>query len=348
MCTQVVAWGLPKYVGKQIANWIYRHRVSSFEEMRNLSKQTRARLAEVAYVGLSEPVMGQKSKDGTIKYLYKTKKGNFVETVYIPSGDRATLCVSCQVGCKMGCRFCMTGRQTWCESLSTSDILNQIFSLPEYDNLTNLVFMGQGEPFDNTDAILKALAILTSAEELGWSPRRITVSTVGILPGLKRFLDESECHIAISLHNPFPLERERIMPIQKAYSIYDVVQLLRQYDFCLQRPHNADASKQRRLSFEYIVFKGLNDSHMHAKELVRLLQGLDCRINLIGFHAIPDSEFVGASAQEMEAFRNYLTHHGVYTTIRASRGQDILAACGMLSTQEQQRQIRQADYPANS
>lgn len=336
ICAFVLDLGMPKFVGRQIAHWIYKHRADSFEKMKNVSLQNREKLSQVARVGLHAPVQYQLSSDGTKKYLYKTLKGNYVETVFIPSGDRATLCVSCQVGCKMGCKFCMTGRQTWQESLTTSDILNQILSLPEFDKLTNLVFMGQGEPFDNTDCILKALHLLTAENGLAWSPRRITVSTVGLIPGMRRFLDETSCHLAISLHNPFPMQRGEYMPVEKAFGIGQVTNVLRQYDCFRKRPYNADTTRQRRLSFEYIMFKGLNDTKAHAQELIQMLKDFDCRINLIRFHKIPDSPFEGTSPNEMELFRDYLTKHGVYTTIRASRGEDILAACGMLSTKAQQ------------
>lgn len=269
----------------------------------------------------------QRSVDGTVKYLYQTLKGNYIETVFIPEADRATLCVSSQVGCKMNCRFCMTGKQGFSGNLTVTDILNQLYSLPERDLLTNVVFMGQGEPFDNLDAVLQATELLTADYGYAWSPKRITVSSVGLKKGLKRFLDESDCHLAISLHNPFPAERAAVMPAEKSFSITEITDLLRQYDF----------SHQRRLSFEYIVFGGVNDSQRHARELIRLLRGLDCRINLIRFHQIPRvDELKGASEETMLYLRDYLTRHGIFTTIRASRGEDIFAACGLLSTAKQQ------------
>jgi 23S rRNA (adenine2503-C2)-methyltransferase len=247
--------------------------------------------------------------------------------VFIPDDDRATLCVSSQVGCKMNCAFCMTGKQGFNASLTARQILNQIYSLPERDRLTNLVFMGMGEPFDNLDAVLRALEILTADYGYAWSPKRITVSTVGLRKGLRRFLLESDCHLAISLHDPFPAERASLMPAERAYSITEMVDELRQFDF----------SHQRRLSFEYIVFRGVNNSPAHAKELVRLLKGLDCRMNLIRFHAIPGVDLQGVDMEQMTAFRDYLTGHGLFATIRASRGEDIFAACGMLSTAEQEK-----------
>jgi 23S rRNA (adenine2503-C2)-methyltransferase len=220
----------------------------------------------------------------------------------------------------------MTGKQGFTGNLTAGQIINQINSLPERDKLTNVVFMGQGEPFDNLDNVLAATDILTSDYGYGWSPKRITVSSVGLKKGLKRFLDESECHLAISMHSPIPEQRAQLMPAEKAFSITEIVDLLRNYDF----------SKQRRLSFEYIVFKGVNDSFLYAKELLKLLRGLDCRINLIRFHAIPGVNLEGADMETMTAFRDYLTSHGLFTTIRASRGEDIFAACGMLSTAKQE------------
>ena len=314
--------GMPAFTGGQIADWLYRRHVSGIDEMTNISKVNRARLAEQYDIGLMPPTDCQRSVDGTVKYLFPTSNGREVETVYIPDGDRATLCVSSQVGCKMHCLFCQTGRQGFEGNLTAGDILNQIYALPERDTLTNIVFMGQGEPMDNIDAVLRATEILTAPYAWAWSPKRITVSSVGIRGKLRRFLDESECHVAISLHTPIAEQRAQLMPAERGYPISEVVDLLRQYDF----------SHQRRLSFEYIVFGGLNDTERHARETVRLLRGLECRINLIRFHQIPDSDLRGADEQKMEWLRDYLTSHGIFTTIRASRGQDIYAACGLLST----------------
>jgi 23S rRNA (adenine2503-C2)-methyltransferase len=314
--------GMPAFAGKQIAEWLYSRHVGSIDEMTNLSKVNRERLKAEYEVGCRKPIDAQHSKDGTIKYLFPTADGKFVETVFIPEEDRATLCVSSQVGCKMNCLFCQTGKQGFEGSLTATDILNQIYSLPERDQLTNIVFMGQGEPMDNLDNVLRATELLTADYGWAWSPKRITVSSVGVKNKLKRFLDESECHVAISLHSPIPEQRAQMMPAERGMAIADVVELLRNYDF----------SHQRRLSFEYIVFGGLNDSMTHAREIVKLLHGLDCRINLIRFHQIPDVPLHGADEKKMESFRDYLTAHGIFTTIRASRGQDIYAACGLLST----------------
>ena len=316
------AEGFPRFTAKQLCDWLYKKRAESIDAMTNLSLAQRARLNEIAYIGREAPVRCQVSRDGTKKYLFHVLAGHFIEAVYIPEEDRATLCVSCQVGCKMGCHFCVTGQQGFHGNLSAGDILNQLFSIPEYEELTNVVFMGMGEPMDNLDAILAATKAMTADWGLGWSPKRITVSTVGIVPGLKRFLDESQCHLAVSLHNAVPQERLQMMPVQKAFPLNEVLALLRHYDW----------SGQRRLSFEYILFKGVNDSEQHARTLVRLLRGLDCRVNLIPFHAIPGSPLQGCTEAEMKAFRDRLTQHGLFATLRASRGQDILAACGLLNT----------------
>lgn len=330
--------GLPAFVGKQLASWIYGKKVRTLEDMSNLSKETRRKLSAAFHVGCSDPVERMVSADGTVKYLFRTAHGGHVETVYIPDGERATICVSCQVGCKMGCAFCMTGRQGFSGHLSTADILNQIYSIPERENLTNIVFMGQGEPFDNLDHVLRATEILTAEWGYGWSPKRITVSSVGLQKGLVRFLEESKCHLAISLHHPNPAARATLMPAERAYSIKDVVNVLKQYDFCRKTPAGKESTRQRRLSFEYIVFRGVNDSLRDAAAIVRLLNGLDCRINLIRFHSIPGTSLQGTDENTMLALRDYLTSHGFFTTIRASRGQDIYAACGLLSTAKQQKE----------
>ncbi len=315
---------LPRFAAKQIARWLYRRHITSIDEMTDISAAGRAALKEHFSLGLSAPLRESRSIDGTKKYLFKTSEGALIESAYIPDGERATLCVSSQAGCRMGCRFCATARQGLQHSLSVADILNQIISLPECERLTNLVFMGMGEPLDNMEALLPALEILTSEWGFGWSPTRITVSTAGVAKNLPEFLDKTKVHLAVSLHNPFHDERVEIMPIERAFPIADIAEILRRYDF----------SHQRRVSFEYIVMSGMNDSPRHIKELCRLLNGIKCRINLIRFHKIPDSPYFSPEMAQMEAFRDTLTSRGIMTTIRASRGEDIEAACGLLSTLE--------------
>jgi 23S rRNA (adenine2503-C2)-methyltransferase len=334
-----VAAGLPAYTGKQLARWLYVRRVRSFDDMTDISKAGRARLADLYEVGVSAPAGTAISSDGTKKYLFPVScpraagldayeearpeelETAAVEAVMIPDEDRRTLCVSSQSGCRMGCRFCMTGRQGFHGHLSAADILSQFIAVDEGQELTNAVFMGMGEPLDNYDSVMRAIEVLTADWGFGWSPKRITLSSVGVMPNLKRYLDESRCHLAISLHDPFTDERASLMPVEKAWPVADVVRLIRQYDF----------SGQRRVSFEYIMFAGLNDSKRHEDALIRMLRGLECRVNLIRFHKIPDFPYESSALPVMEAFRDRLNAHGITCTIRASRGEDILAACGMLA-----------------
>jgi len=321
---------LPKFAVKQISDWLYKKKVSSIDEMSNISQSNRNKLSEKYDIGRSAPVEFQKSIDGTKKYLFRTDAGKFIESVMIPDDERSTLCVSSQVGCKMNCLFCMTGKQGFNGNLSVNEIINQIYSVQESDELTNVVFMGMGEPLDNYDELIKTLEIMTSDYGMAWSPKRITVSTIGVTPVLKRFLDESNAHLAISLHSPVKEQRLSIMPIEKAYPAAGIIELLKQYDW----------SHQRRLSFEYIMFSGYNDSLVHARELSKLLAGLDCRVNLIRFHAIPDVDLKSSDSSSMEEFRDFLNSKGIKCTIRSSRGEDIFAACGMLSTE-----IQRLDHP---
>ena len=320
------AHGLPAFAGKQMAQWLYQKRVHSLEEMTNLSKAGREALAQDYEVGYVASIDVQTSKDGTRKYLFPYE-GLDIEAVMIPDEERKTLCVSSQAGCKMGCKFCMTGRQGFHGNLSAADILNQYYAIEEAGELTNTVFMGMGEPLDNWDNVKRVIEVLTADLGLAWSPKRITLSTIGVLPKLKQYLDESKCHLAVSLHNPFPEEREEMMPVQKAWSITEVVRLIKQYDF----------TGQRRVSFEYTVFEGWNSSPRHADGLLKLLKNLECRVNLIRFHKIPDFPYGTAPDNVMEAFRDRLNAGGVTATIRASRGEDIFAACGLLAGKHKEK-----------
>lgn len=315
--------GLPAFTAKQIANWLYIKRVKNIDEMTNLSLKGRELLASQYEVGRKEAVWSVESVDGTKKYLFDTTHGK-IEAVFIPEEDRGTLCVSCQVGCKMNCLFCMTGKQGWNGNLTSNEIINQILSIPESEKLSNIVFMGMGEPFDNTLEVLRACDILTSDWGMAWSGRRITVSTIGLIPGMKQFLERSDCHLAVSLHSPFADERLKLMPTEKAFPISKVIDTLRKYDW----------NGQRRVSFEYIVFEGINDMQRHASELVRMLKGLNCRVNLIKFHAIniEGIELKSPNQEKMIWLRDYLSSNGIICTIRRSRGEDIMAACGLLSS----------------
>ena len=322
---------LPAFAAGQIARWLYVRRVQQVDAMTDLSRAAREKLARRFEARLTPPLRTSVSADGTKKYLFGTPDEGFIEAAYIPDGERATLCVSSQVGCRMGCRFCATGRQGLRRSLSTGEILNQILAIPESARLTNIVFMGMGEPLDNYNNVLAALEVLTSPWGMAWSPTRITLSTAGITPRLEQLIEATKVHIAVSLHTPFHDQRAEIMPVEKAYPIRELTDMLRRHDF----------SGQRRLSFEYILMEGLNDTAAHIRELRRLLNGLNCRINIIRFHRIPDSPYFSPPRQKMEAFRDRLTAGGIHTTIRASRGEDIQAACGLLSTAEAMRRAEQ-------
>ena len=334
VCTEL---GLPAYSAMQIADWLYKKRISSMEEMTNLSAKTRNLLIEKFQLGIYPPSKVQESVDGTRKYLYPTGARGFVESAYIPEGERATLCISSQVGCKMGCLFCMTGKQGFQSQLTPGEIVNQVHSLPEKERLSNVVYMGMGEPLDNLEAVLTSLEIFTSEWGYAWSPRRLTVSTIGIIPAMKNFLDRSEAHLAVSLHTPFEEERRSLMPVEQVYPLPEVMETIRNFDW----------GRQRRISFEYILFKDLNDSPRHIREMARLLNGLRCRVNLIRFHPIPDTPLSPSDDRAVQAFKDQLNKKGILTTIRASRGEDILAACGLLSTKEEVSQLPDHPYFGN-
>lgn len=317
--------GEPKYRAKQLAEWLYVKRATTLDEMTNLPKVLRSKLESCCTIGRSPVALTQVSRDGTEKYLFRKpdRPEQTFETVYIPEEDgRATLCISSQVGCRMGCRFCATGQMGFHGHLTAADVINQVLSVPHSDALTNVVFMGMGEPLDNYKVVASVLEIMTSDYGLAWSPKRITVSTVGPRVGLTRFLDEQRANLAVSLHSPFPEERAEIMPVEGLFPIEEVIDTLGKYDF----------SGQRRLSFEYIVFGGLNDDLRHAKALAELIRPLRSRVNLIPYHPIEGLPYHASDRVVIERFAEYLNAHGVIATIRRSRGQDIDAACGMLST----------------
>ena len=315
---------MPSYSARQIAEWLYKKDITAIDQITNISKTNRDRLNEFYILGLESHIKVQESVDGTKKYLFPASNNKFIESAYIPEAKRATLCVSSQIGCKMGCLFCMTGKQGFQGNLTAAEIINQVKSLPEKSLITNIVYMGMGEPFDNIEEVMKSLEILTSDWGFGMSPKRITVSTIGVIPGLKTFLENSQCHLAISLHTPFDDERKKLMPIETVYPMKDVIDIIKHYDW----------SKQRRISIEYIMFKGINDTPLHVKQLSRMLNGLKCRVNLIRFHSIPDTPLESTEDADIVAFRDSLNEKGITATIRRSRGVDIYAACGLLYTKE--------------
>ncbi len=317
--------GLPAFTARQIAEWLYHHRIGDINDMTNLSKKAREGLNEKYSIGHVAPENVMESADGTKKYLFPAGDSKYIETAYIPEKERHTLCLSSQVGCRMGCHFCMTGMQGFQGNLTAGEILNQYISIPESADITNLVYMGMGEPFDNTLNVIKSIKILTSEWGFAMSPRRITVSTIGIIPGMKEFLSASDAHLALSLHTPFPEERFKLMPAEKKYPLEEIIKVIKDYDW----------GRQRRISFEYIMFRGLNDTEQHIKGLLKLLGRLRCRVNLIRFHSIPGMPYESSNDDTILHFRDKLSDGGITATIRASRGEDIMAACGMLSTLKQ-------------
>lgn len=322
--------GMPRFAAKQMARWLYVKRATDIDSMTDLSKSARETLKERYRVGREAPKLRTVSADGTVKYLFEGVGGRDIESVMIPDGDRATLCVSSQAGCKMNCSFCMTGRQGFHGNLTTAAIINQVLAVEESERLTNIVFMGMGEPMDNLDAVLGAIEILTAEWGMAWSPKRITVSSIGKIKELRVLLDTTKVHVAISVHSPFGSERAGLMPVERAYPLTEVLDMLRGYDW----------AHQRRLSMEYIMWAGVNDDRRHADALARLLRGLDCRVNLIRFHAIPGSDLQPSSQRIMEEFRDRLNDDGITATIRASRGEDVSAACGMLAGKKSDSQNR--------
>ena len=368
---------LPAFTAKQIADWLYKKRVTSIDKMTNLSKSARERLSKEFVIGIDQTLQVVTSQDGTRKYLFKPQSAaeqqstagpqstaerqstagrqsaaeqqstaeqpgcasGSIESVIIPDNERKTICVSSQVGCKMACTFCMTGRQGFHGNLSVASILSQFIAVEESQELTNAVFMGMGEPLDNLENVMRAIEVLTADWGFAWSPKRITLSTIGVttqLGGrgivwrgveyknvnpLKFFLDNCKVHLAVSLHNPFFEERLALMPAERTFPLEKSLKLIKEYDF----------TGQRRVSFEYTMFNKVNDSKRHADRLAQLLRGLECRVNLIRFHSIPDSPLESSPMQVIEHFRERLQASGITATIRASRGEDILAACGMLS-----------------
>jgi 23S rRNA (adenine2503-C2)-methyltransferase len=321
--------GLPGFAARQLSDWLYKKEIQSIDEMTNLSKKIREQLTTDYEIGITPPIRFAVSNDGTKKYLFKVLADKYIETAYMPDRDRATVCLSSQSGCKMGCVFCMTGKQGFQGNLTSNEILNQFRSIDEFQKLTNIVYMGMGEPLDNLTEVLKSLEILTSEWGYAWSPTRITVSTVGLKGPVKDFLEKTRCNLAVSLHSPFDEERNKLMPIQKTNSVEDILEVIKK----------ADINSQRKISFEYILFKGLNDTPRHIKELARILNGIKCRINIIRFHSIPGSEFKSPDINTTNEFKEALNAKGIITTVRVSRGIDIQAACGLLSTLEQNKAI---------
>ncbi len=322
--------GEPRYRGDQLYHWLYAKRARTIAQMSTLSATFRERLRESGDGGWRNPARVDESSDGTKKYLFPTRHGAHVEAAMIPDQKRITLCLSTQVGCRRGCSFCQTARQGFQGNLEAGEILNQFHSLPEREYVTNIVYMGMGEPLDNLDATLTSLNIFADPDGYGLGRSRITLSTVGIHPALVQFLDRSNVNLAVSLHSPYTEERRQIMPVENANPIETTVRILRE----------RREDKVRKVSFEYTMFAGVNDSDRHVDGIARLLNGLSVRINLIPYHSIPGTPLAPCDRDTMLRFRDRLRTKGFPTFIRATRGQDINAACGLLWT----RQVQEAAH----
>ena len=306
----------------KVANSIYKKRTNDISAIEGIPNKLKEELSGKAFSGLNYPVTSQLSVDKTVKYLFRTEEGNFFETVYMPDNKRNTVCVSTQSGCRMGCPFCVTASYGFRGNLSAGEIVNQVISIPDSGKVTHVVFMGMGEPMDNLENVLKACAIITSEWGLAISPRNVTVSTVGIAEGIRKFLSASACNLTLSLHSPFPEERKNIIPVEKLNPVKEILDQLK----------NFPLKRKRRISLAYVMISKLNDTDSHLNELKALLKGSDIRVNLLPYHQVKNDINESSSEERMQYFKHNLIVSGISASIRKSRGIDISAACGLLAT----------------
>jgi 23S rRNA (adenine2503-C2)-methyltransferase len=306
----------------KISNSIYKRGITDLWLVPEIPKKLKDELAAVSFAGILKPVSSLRSSDDTIKYLFRNNKGLSYETVYIPDGKRNTVCVSTQSGCRMGCPFCVTGRYGFHGDLPAGEIINQIISLPDAGKITHVVFMGMGEPLDNIDNVLKACEILTAEWGMAISPRNVTVSTIGIEPGVRRFLENCACNLTLSLFSPFPEERRELVAAEKKYPVYGILKMMKDHP----------VKKKRRLSVAYVMISGVNDTGKHLDGLKNLLRGSKIRVNLIPYHPVPKDTHTSSSPSRMQYFRHELVISGISASVRRSRGEDISAACGLLAS----------------
>jgi 23S rRNA (adenine2503-C2)-methyltransferase len=311
----------PAHISK-ILRGIYHKGYKQFSQFPDLPKTLKEHLQTLLSPGNYCPLKSENSVDGSVKYLFRNVQGMEFETVYLPDNKRKTVCVSTQAGCRMGCPFCLTGRYGFRGNLSAGDMINQVISLPEAKEITHVVFMGMGEPMDNLPEVLKACEIFTSEWGLSISSRNITVSTVGILPGILEFLERSECNLTLSLHSPFTEERRRIIPVENKFPVHRIIDLMKSFP----------PVKKRRMSVAYVMIEGINDSDRHLAGLKELLANSPIRVNLLPYHRVPDDQNRSASSERMQYFRHSLVMAGISASIRKSRGEDISAACGLLAS----------------
>jgi len=325
--TCIAPLGKETYRARQIMKWLYQFGAESFEEMTNLSKDFRVALNDIARIGQLDIAKTQTSADGTKKVLFRLEDGHSIESVLIPGKNHWTLCVSTQAGCRMGCTFCLTGEQGFRRNLLPSEITGQItrlrFGTPEGENIKNIVMMGMGEPLANYENTIKAIRIMTSDFGLGFSNRKVTVSTCGIAPMIKQMGQDICVNLAISLNAPDNKRRSELMPVNRTYPLETLLAACRDYPM----------PGRRMLTFEYILMAGINDAPEDAEKLARLLKGIRCKLNLIALNEFPGSKYKTPSQETVSNFQQILMNHHYTAILRASKGSDILAACGQLSGQ---------------
>lgn len=314
-------YGFERAHAVKAATSFYRKKITDFYEMSDLPKELKKLLSLNYTTGLFRPVASETSVDRTIKYLFRTDSGKECETVYLPDNKRHTVCLSVQAGCRMGCPFCLTGRYGFKGDLAAGEIINQIYSLPEAKLIDHIVFMGMGEPMDNLEELLKACEIITSEWGFAISPRNVTVSSVGITPGIEDFLNRSACNLTLSLYSPSTEERAAVVPVEKIYPVKEIIDMMKAYPL----------RKKRRLSLAYVMIKDFNDTPKHLEELIKLLERSSIRINLLPYHEVQDNPYHSSSEEKMRYFRHNLIRSGISASIRKSRGEDISAACGLLA-----------------
>lgn len=317
--------GIDKRYSRRLLYWVYRRGIKSFREINDIPSNILDILTEKAVTGLSEPIASEVSSDGSVKYLFTTPGNLTHETVWLPDGKRRTVCVSVQSGCRMGCRFCATGKNGWGGDLTAGQIINQVISIPH--EVTHIVMMGMGEPGDNISEVIRACHVLTAEWGLAAGRSRITVSTVGITPAVVRLLEETECNITLSLHSPFPDERRIVIPAEVRWPFAETLSLLKQYD----------NRRKRRFTVAYVMVEGINDTRRHLDELKALLSGSGIRVNLLPYHPLEGDDARSSAMDVMMRFKHELVTSGTGASVRKSRGADIDAACGMLAAKRGER-----------
>jgi 23S rRNA (adenine2503-C2)-methyltransferase len=327
LLAHIVDQGLKKFRVDQVLRWIYTHHARSFNDMTNIAKQERTKLASYFYISCPKIIKSQTSHDGTKKYLFELEDGHTVESVLIPGEDRQTLCISSQVGCRQACRFCLTGSGGFTRDLKAYEIVDQVLEISrilkheETRGITNIVLMGMGEPLANFDEVVKAVKLITSGTGLGFSPRRVTVSTDGLVPEIEKLGHSGlKVNLAVSLNATTDEVRNRIMPVNKRYPIKELLAACKRFPL----------EPRRRITIEYVMLRGVNDSLDDAQRLIKLLRGIKCKLNLIPFNPFSGSEFKRSDDATVRRFQQILLEAHYTAPIRESRGRDISAACGQL------------------